>query len=74
MDFTLSALSAKNAVTWKCHVDYFAMGRYDIILGRYFLTELVLNLNFSKHVTEADDGPFIGSTAPMVDMGTYVFK
>ena len=45
-----------------------------MILGRYVLTELGLNLKFSKHVIEADDGPFIGSTASIVDLGAYVFK
>ena len=27
-----------------------------------------------EHVIEADDGPFIGSTAYMADLGSYVFK
>ena len=35
VDFTLPALSAKNVVTWKCHVDNSAKGRHDMILGRY---------------------------------------
>ena len=37
-DFTLTALSAMNVGTWKCHVDDSAQGRYDMILGRYLLT------------------------------------
>ena len=45
-----------------------------MILDRNLLTELVLNLEFSKHVIKADYEPFIGSTAPMVDLGTYIFK
>ena len=45
-----------------------------MILGRDILTELGLNLKFSEHVIEADDGPFNGSTMPMVDLGTYIFK
>ena len=45
-----------------------------MILCRYILTELLLNLKNSKQFIEADDGPFIGSTAPMVYLGTYVFK
>ena len=32
-DFTLSALSATNVVTWKYHVDGYTKGRYDMILG-----------------------------------------
>ena len=31
--FTLPELSATNMVTWKCHVDYSAKGRYDMISG-----------------------------------------
>ena len=34
VDFTLPALSAPNSVTWKCHVDASANGRYNIILGK----------------------------------------
>ena len=45
-----------------------------MILGRDLLTSLGLNLKLSDHIIEADDGPFKGSTAPMVDMGTYEFK
>ena len=71
---TLPALSATNFVTWKCHADDSAKGRYDMILGRYILTELGLNIKFFDHVIEADDGTFIGSTTPMFDLGTYEFK
>ena len=74
VDFTLPALRATNVVTWKCHVDNFARGRYDMILGRGLWTELVLNIKNSEHVIEADDGPFIGSTAHMADLVSYVFK
>ena len=74
VNFTLHALSATNSVTWNCHVDDSAKGRYNIILRRYLLTELVLNLKFSEHVIEADDGTFEGSTTPMVDFVTYIFK
>ena len=38
VDFTLPALSAKNVVTCKFHVDDSAKDRYDMILGRYILT------------------------------------
>ena len=44
---------------------------YDIILGRYLLTDLGLSLKLSHDVNEADYGPFKGSTAPVVDLGTY---
>ena len=45
-----------------------------MILGRDLLTELGLNLKLSKHVIKADDGPFMGATAHMVDLGAYVFR
>ena len=38
LDFTLRALITTNAMTLKCHVDDFAKGRYDIILGRDIFT------------------------------------
>ena len=34
VDFNLPALRTMNAVTWKCHVDNYANGRYDMILGQ----------------------------------------
>ena len=45
-----------------------------MILEQDLLTELVLNIKFSEHVIEADYGTFNGSTKPMVDLGTYIFK
>ena len=45
-----------------------------MILGKYLLTELGLNLKLSEHVIEAYGGPFKESTTPMVDLGTYIFK
>ena len=72
--FTLPELSAKNVMTWICHVDDSAKGRHYMILGRDLLIELGLYLKFSKHVIESDDGPFKGSTTPMVDLGTYICK
>ena len=47
---------------------------YYIILGRDILIPLVWNLKFFDHVIEVDGGYFKGSTAPMVDLGTYEFK
>ena len=72
--FTLPALSATNVVMWKCHVDDSDKGRYDMILGRYLLTELVFNLKLSEHVIKEYYGPFDRSTTPIVDLGTYIFK
>ena len=33
-----------------------------------------MNLKFYENVIEADDGTFKGSTTPMVDLSTYIFK
>ena len=56
---------------WNYHVDESARGRYDMILGRNIWTELGLNLKFSDHVVEADNGTLKESTAPISDIGTY---
>ena len=60
-------------MTYNCRVDDSYKGRYEMILGRDLLTALVLNLKFYEHVFETDYGPLKGSTAPMVDLGTYEF-
>ena len=72
--FTLPAPSAKNVMTWKYHVGDSDKGRYDVILVQDLFIELVLNLKFPEHIIKADDGTFKGSTTPMVDLGTYIFK
>ena len=38
LEFTLPALSTTYVMTWKCHVDDFAKGRYHTILGRDLLS------------------------------------
>ena len=55
-------------------MDEYAKDRYDMILGRYLLIELVLNIKFSEHFIKVDNETFHGSTTPMVDLGTYTFK
>ena len=57
-------------MTWNCRVDASARGRYDIILVRYILTALVVNIKLSEHVIKADYGNFKGSTSPMDYLGT----
>ena len=44
LDFTLPALIATNSVMWNFHLYDSAKVRYDMILGRYKITELGLNL------------------------------
>ena len=45
-----------------------------MVLGKDLLTELGLNLKLSEKSIKADDGTFKGSTSPMVDLCTYLFK
>ena len=45
-----------------------------MILGRYILIELELNLKCSEHIIKADYGPFKWHIAPLVDSGTYIFN
>ena len=72
--FALPALIATHFVTWEFHVDDSSKGWYDIILRRYLLTELELNLELSDHIIKADDRNFKESTTHMVDLGMYAFK
>ena len=72
--FTLPALSMANVVTWYFHVDDYSKGRYYMIKGRDLLIKLGLNIKISEHVIKVDYGDFKGYTAPMVDLGTYIFK
>ena len=55
--FTLPELSATKIVTWNFYVDEYAKRRYDIILGRYKLTALGLNLKLYYHVIGVNNGP-----------------
>ena len=74
IEFTLFELSTTKLVTCHCHMDNASKGRYNIILGRDILAALQLNLKFSWHVIEADDGFLKMSSPPMVDLDTYEFK
>ena len=50
IDFFLPEFSATKVVTLKCHLDESTNGRYYMILGRYLLTALVLDIKFSGNV------------------------
>ena len=43
-------------------------------LGRDIITQLGLNLKVFEHIIEAYDGPFIGSTVTVVNLGAYTFE
>ena len=72
--FTLPENSATEIVTWNCHVDDSAKGRYDMTMGKDILTSLGLNLKSSDYTTETYEGPLKGSISPLVDLGMYEFK
>ena len=74
VDFCLPEFSATKIVTWKYHVDKYTNGRYDIILGRYLLTALGLDIKFSENVIIGGEGPYEGCSEPMVDVSNYAFK
>ena len=55
-------------------MDDFNEGRYGMILGRYLLAALVLDIKFSKHVILGGAVPYEGCLSPMVDVNNYIFK
>ena len=73
IDLTLPNFSATKIVMWNCHVDNSAKVRYYMILGRYLLTALGSNPNFSENLIKAENETLKVSSAPMVDLGTYEF-
>ena len=72
--FCIPEFSTENIMSWEFHVDDFAEISYFIILSRYLLTSLVINLKFPKQIIEGCSGPFESYTEPIVDLGTYEFK
>ena len=73
IDFTLPELIVIKIMTWGFNVYDSATDIYDMLLGIDIFIILLLNLKFSDHVIEAYYGPLKGSTAPMVNLGTYEF-
>ena len=54
--------------TWKCHVEESSEIRYDMILGRDPIMELLLDIEFDKRIMVSGEGPFGGDTAPTVNL------
>ena len=71
--FTSPAFIATKTVTWEYHMGGLDKGILNMVLGRYLLTELLLNIKIYKHVIKSGDGPLKGSIAPMLDLGTPKF-
>ena len=55
-------------------MDDFDKDRCDIIIGRYLLTVLGLNIYFSRYIIEVVDEPLKGSTSPLIYLGVYYYK
>ena len=55
-------------------MDDSAEGKYNIIIGKDHVADSGLNLKFSDHIIEENNGTFKGLMSPMVDLGTYEFK
>ena len=60
-------------MTWKCHVDESTNSRYNIILCRDLLIELVLDLKLSENIIICGEGTYKGRSAPMVDVSNCNF-
>ena len=61
-------------MSWKFHIGNKNNIGYDMILGRYIITALVLDLKFSKNIITDGEGQYEGSLAPVVDLSNYDFK
>ena len=48
IDLCLPEFIATKIVSWKCDMDNTTNSRYDMILGRYLITTLIMDLEFSE--------------------------
>ena len=74
IDFDLPEFSATKIVMWNFHVENSTKSRYGMILDRYLLILLRLDLKVSYCVINGSDGPFERCRAPMVNSGMHLFK
>ena len=61
-------------MSWKCHVDHKNNIRYYMILSRYLLTALGMDLDFSENLVIGDEGPYEGCLSNMAELSNYDFK
>ena len=59
---------------WKCHVDDSTKGSYDMIVGRYILTTMVIYLNCFTNNMQCVTGTYKGCTTPMIKSNEYEFE
>ena len=74
VEFYLPEFGATKIVTWKCHIAKSKNSMYDMILGRYLLTTLGLDIKLSENIILGGNGTFKGCSAPMVYFSTHNFK
>ena len=74
MDLWLPEFNATQILMCTCHVDNYTEGRYNMILGRYLITTMVLDIKFSDNIIIDRAGTHEGFLAPMVDRNNYEFK
>ena len=55
IDFFLPYFRATKIVTRECHINDSAESRYNLIIGKYLPTALLLDLNFSEHIIALGD-------------------
>ena len=70
VDFWILESNATKRMTWKFHIDESTNGRYNMILGRYLITTLVLDLKFFDNFIIGREG----CSSTMVDVSNYGFK
>ena len=58
VDLCLPEFSATKILSYKFHVDNKINSRYNMILGKYLLTALVMDLKFSRNVIIGDYVPY----------------
>ena len=74
INFTLSEFNAIKSMKWGFRMDDSAIDTYNMVLCGDLLTALGTNRKCFEDVIEESDRPLKGSTAPMIDLGTYESK
>ena len=60
-------------VMWKFHVDKYSNCISDMLIGRYLITALGLELKFSNYFIIGDKAPYEGCSSTIVKVSSYKF-
>ena len=74
VEFCLLGFIVAKIVTWKFQVGESTNSRYNMILGRYLLTALGLDLKFYENVIIGGELPYKGYSTSMVGVSNCDFK